>query len=517
MFYIITASADTYITDKIISNKFRATDANVGQAGTLDLFKLFDESMFTSGSTLVTSSVHELSRILTRFDYTDVVPLTSESLDINHSSFRATLKLFDVASGAPVPRDFSIVAYPLAIGFDEGSGRSVSQFSDVDVCNFITASVNSGTPTVWNVTGSGKPGYLGDSSVDFWLSGSIGGSVLDFGATQYFESGLGNVELDVTNVVSSSIANNIPPNGFRISFSGSDETDSKTRFVKRFISRHSKNTLLRPQLLLTWDNSIHDDHLNLQFNVSSSLFLKNFVSGRPANIVSGSSLSELTGQNCITLRFVSGSGTSQEKTFNVAASQHTGSTTGAGMKGVYSGTFNLDQFNSTFFGESPRYVDEIDLQEIWSSNDKTVGFYTGSIKIKKNDRSIAGFSGRRLLVTTVNAQPEYRQGTEAAIRLYIEDLDAAAKEKSYKLPRKKDSMVFERAWYRVMDKETKTVIVPFDKKRNSTRLSSDADGMYISFLTAGLPKGRTITLELLVDDQGIERLFKLDDVSFTVV
>ncbi len=49
MFYILTASADTYITNKIINNNYRATDANVGMAATLDLFKLYDESTFTSG------------------------------------------------------------------------------------------------------------------------------------------------------------------------------------------------------------------------------------------------------------------------------------------------------------------------------------------------------------------------------------------------------------------------------------------------------------------------------------
>ena len=44
MYRILTASKDTYITNKIIDNSFRASDANVGEAGTLDLFKLYDEN-----------------------------------------------------------------------------------------------------------------------------------------------------------------------------------------------------------------------------------------------------------------------------------------------------------------------------------------------------------------------------------------------------------------------------------------------------------------------------------------
>ena len=129
MFYIITASADTYITNKILQNKFRATDANVGRAGTLDLFKLFEESRFTESGTVVTGSVRELTRILLKFDYSNIVPLTSRSLDINSDSFKAELRLSEVKTGTPVPRNFNVIANPLAIAFAEGSGRSTSQFS----------------------------------------------------------------------------------------------------------------------------------------------------------------------------------------------------------------------------------------------------------------------------------------------------------------------------------------------------------------------------------------------------
>ena len=517
MFYILTASSDTYITNKILSNKFRATDANVGRAGTLDLFRLYDESIFTSGSNIVTSSVEELSRIFIKFDYSDLVKLTSSSLDINSDTFKATLRLSEVKSGAPVPANFNVVAYPLAVKFDEGVGRNVTQFSDVDSANFITSSVSSGAPVLWNTSGSGKDGYLGDSDVDYFTSGSIGASVLDFGISKYFEDGPGDLELDVTKLVSSSLSNDLDNHGFRLSFSGSDETDTKTRFVKRFASRHAKNKLIVPRILLTWDDSIQDRHLDLQFNVSSSLFLKHFESGQPKNLVSGSSLTQLTGQNCLGLRFVSGSGTANETTFNVNVSQHTGSTDGQGMTGVYSGTFNLDEFNTTFFGKTTKYVDELELKEIWSSNDKTVSFYSGSVKIRKTSKSISGFSNRDVVVSVANSRNSYKQGNKAVFRLFVEDLNATSKEKPYKLPRKRKSIVFDTAHYRLVDKETGTVVVPFDKITNSTRISSDADGMYISFLTAGLTKGRIYTIDILINDRGIERLMKLDDVSFTVV
>ena len=59
----LTASADTYITNKIINNSFSASDANVGRAGTIDLFKLYNEATLSGSSTVI-----ELSRILIKFD-----------------------------------------------------------------------------------------------------------------------------------------------------------------------------------------------------------------------------------------------------------------------------------------------------------------------------------------------------------------------------------------------------------------------------------------------------------------
>ena len=46
MYRILSASKDAYITNKIINNSFRATDANTGQAGTLDLLRYIMKQKF---------------------------------------------------------------------------------------------------------------------------------------------------------------------------------------------------------------------------------------------------------------------------------------------------------------------------------------------------------------------------------------------------------------------------------------------------------------------------------------
>ena len=106
MYRILTASKDTYITNKIINNKFRATDANVGEAASIDIFKLYSES--TSGSDTTPT---EVSRGLIKFDLEPLRKLTGSILDITHSSFQCNLILRDVYGGQTTPSNFKIIVF----------------------------------------------------------------------------------------------------------------------------------------------------------------------------------------------------------------------------------------------------------------------------------------------------------------------------------------------------------------------------------------------------------------------
>ena len=140
MYLALSASKDTYITNKIVGSSFRATDANLGQAGTLDLFKLYDENTIVGEVNPI-----ELSRILIKFDYSTLTNLMSSKLDINSNTFKCNLVLSDVYGGQPTPTNFKLIVFPLSRSFDEGVGRDVAGFRDIDVCNFLTASVSNGT------------------------------------------------------------------------------------------------------------------------------------------------------------------------------------------------------------------------------------------------------------------------------------------------------------------------------------------------------------------------------------
>jgi hypothetical protein len=347
MYKILSASKDTYITNKIINNRFRATDANVGQAGTIDLFKLYNENTLSTED-----NPSEISRALIKFDLSSLSTLSTTELDINDSSFKCVLKLHDVYGGQTTPSNFKLIAFPLAKNFDEGIGRDVVGFKDLDSSNFITASISNGTVVEWDETGARASGSLGDSNIDLYVSGTLtgpnGSNFVSLSKEQFFETGKEDFEIDVTEVVSGVLSNQIPDYGFCIAFSGSYEQDNKTYFVKRFASKNSSNTRIRPKLIVKYDDTVQDAHRNFIFNVSGSLFLNNLHRGQFSNIISGSGGSTLTGLDCMTLTIKTGSIFSKSISVSQKSAQ--------GLErifetGIYTASFAISEFESSTLRE----------------------------------------------------------------------------------------------------------------------------------------------------------------------
>ena len=263
MYKILTASADSYITNKVLNKATRATDANMGNASTIDIFKLYDESSFTgdpktyrddTGTVLLhedsagLSIPVELSRGLVKFDLTGLASgIQSET------GFEATLKMYDVFGGQTTPSNFSLLVAPLTLAFDEGSGRDVESFDDLDVCNFLTASYSSGVETLWGTHTTITPG-VGDPYLIFNIL-----STADFNTgytvTQEFETGQEDLSVNVTTAITAMLAGGIVNNGFRISYIQAEEQDNKTRFVKRFASRHSNDKNKTPRLIIKYTDA----------------------------------------------------------------------------------------------------------------------------------------------------------------------------------------------------------------------------------------------------------------------
>jgi len=510
MYLVLTASKDTYITDKIMNSAFRVEDANVGRAGTLDLFKLYSETTLAG-----TDNPVELSRALIQFDLYRIRELTSSILDITDPSFKCTLKMKNIAAGQAVPSKFNLILHPLSQSWDEGLGRDISSFGDLDVANFVTASYSNGTVYPWFLSGAGRTGLLGSDDIDVIESGSVGSGVQNLFVTQYFDTGIEDLTMDVTKIVSATITNQLPDKGFRLAFSGTEETDTKTRFVKRFASRHTANRYLQPMLHVSFDDTLHDHHNSFFFDTTGTLFLNNYRRGTLHNVLSGSSLTPLVGTNCMHLLLRTGS-----YSMTVSASMHTGSTTGAGTKGVYSASFCIPFSDNTVVdgGSTVHHFavnsGSLTFDTVWSSVDETVGFLSGSLKIMSPVRTSGNFVSRKPALNVTNLRSSYRSSDIVKLRVFGRDLNS--RQTSSKIPYALQSVVFDEVYYQIRDINSGDILIPFERNKNGTRLSSDTEGMFFEMRMGNLFSGKSYRIEFLVIDRGVETIIEDAGTRFRV-
>ena len=499
MILIASASSDTYITNKIIDST-RAVSGNVGRAGTLDLFKLYGES------TAITGAI-ELSRLLIKFDLSRAKLLSSSTLNVSDGTFNAKLRLRNINTGQPVPNNFTVQVFPLAIPFNEGFGRDVISFANVDSCNFLSSSDGS----LWNVSGAYKSGTLGDAGVDYFSSGNLqdGNGLVNLGSTQLFQVGTEDLIIDITTIVSATIAGQIPDNGFRISFIDSQENDSTTRFVKRFASRHVRQQSLKPSLLLSFDDSIIDNHSSSYFDVSSSLYVHNIVRGSYTNFVSGASLIQVTGSNCAIVRLSTGSFTKY-----VTASQVSFSSP---ITGIYSASF-------AFYSSDPSTVTgsvtlksfiessgSVTFDEVWTSFDRNVVYYSGSLKVNRHRGSTKSSGTRKLRASMLSSPNTLSRGQSAKIRVvFYDDYD---QNRSSKFSFEPLPLETTECKVRIRDLSTGNLI--FDFSDSGSKTSSDTLSNYFTLQTDALPVGVPLSFEYQIVTAG--ETLQVTNKSFNLV
>lgn len=496
MYRIIRADKDAYVTDRIVDNTFRATDANVGHAASLDLFKLFDESSISG-----TLQPLEKSRLLVHFDLDAIRAVTGSIVDFSDSSFKATMILRDIVGGQPVPSNYTVIVHPVSKSWDEGIGRDVGRYSDLDAVNWVTASVSTGLDT-WNTPGAGGEGLLGSTDIDIITSGNIGAGVEDLFKTQLFEMGEEDLEIDVTNLVSATLAGILPDEGFRIAFSGVLETNSSSLFVKRFGTRHGTNARLAPSLIVKFDDSLQDNHSNFLFDTSGSLFLFNDANGTPVNLLSGSAASELTGLGALSLKLISGGiAPVTSQSFSATYSVDQFSRGDNFVTGVYVANFAVSSFDDALINEIT-LVGSATFHTIWGSNDGTVAYRTGSIVINRSDLNPFVQQQRQLIATIPNHRQVYRRSQVPRIRINVLDILPETALKFSKLPLERVGEVIDTMYWRLVDIYSSEVVIPFDTTDDSTRMSTDAKGMFFDFFPTDLNIGRVFSFEFLIQDGG---------------
>jgi hypothetical protein len=519
MYLVLRPDKDTYITDRVIKG-VRVVSGNVGSAGSLDLFKLYGNTYVSgsvsSGSLVVvgrgvdgaTPNV-ELSRLLIHYDLNPLRELVDAGkVDPGNASFRATLKLFDVYGGQPTPANFTVAIYPLSRSFDEGLGKDVVYYADRDSCNFLTGSRAQG---IWLASGCGLGGTV-TGSVDYFTSLSTVATGSSLKRTQVFVTGEEDLEIDVTTLVSATIANLLPDEGFRISLESTLEHDTRSYFVKRFASRTAFNEDKRPRLNVTYDDSIQNDVLSLEFDSPSYLFLHNYVRQAPANLSSGSALTAITGQNSLILKLtteISGGW----YTVSFSGSQHTNGI--FPVAGVYSSSVTLSSTNSVFASKLAQ-SGSVKFIPIWGSIDGTVAYHTGTaVYAYTPSRGSQIIDDKRLTVSVHGVKESYFSDETPTFRANLFDISSPSIRVS-RLPVDHPGVVIRDVHYQIRDDVNGIIEIPFDTVKNSTRLSSDANGMYFKFDMSNLVSERSYVIDILVIVGTSRRVYKSASPIFRV-
>lgn len=496
---ILKAVQDTYITSKYIGGS-RSLDSNTGLAGTLDLYKLWDE---TGQGGAPTGSL-ELSRALIRFDLGPLMEMTSSGrLTLPDSTFRCYLQLRDIYGGQQTPAGATLSLFPLAKSFEEGVGRDVVAYRDLDAANFLSASES----TVWTISGAAQTGSLGDAQADYYISGNLGGGSGSLEVQQVFVSGDEDLFMDVTSLVSGTLKRQIPDNGWRLSFRWDQEQDEVTRWVKRFGTRHTQDRWFRPQVIAVWNDTVQDDNTGAWFDQGADIGLYTRRNGRPANLLSGST--QITGSNSLILDLVASRSvttlTTSWSTSHSQSIQHTTSSiefftvyaTGSQIRtGSYRApvTVSLTPSLVTFLDGSTT----IQFETSWRSLDRTVLYKRGLwVPWTKTDATEEVLPERRYVVNVTNLQGEYGPSDTVVLRVFVQD--NAQTPQPLRIPKPSTSVTFKRMWWRVVESLTKKVMIPFHDP--GTLVSTDGGGMTFTLWTQDLAPGFLYDIEFKVEDE----------------
>lgn len=435
-----TANKDTTITNAFQMNlRTRGTGSNMGASDSLEVFSLFAQA--SSGSS-------ELSRMLLQF------PVSTISVDRAAGRIPASgsvnffLKMFNAPHPQTLPKQFSLTVQPVSRSWEEGVGLDMEGYTDL---------TRNGEGANWINAGSGSQ----------WTT--PGGDYLNiFTGSQFFDEGIEDLEIDITQIVELWAAGTIPNYGIGVALTGSQEQLNRSLYTKKFFARTSEFFFSRPIIEARWNAATTDDRE--KFFVSSPLlspadnthtiYLYNYVGGQLKNI-NGIG----TGPIYVDVYTSASGGTLLTPT---------PVTGGYVSTGIYSASFILNTTASEVFDR-------------WYSG--SVGYHTGSIIPLTFDSQNAHLESRKYVNTIKNLKPVYLNRETARLRLFSREIDWQPNIYSVASTDAQGSII-ENAFYKILRLNDNYVIVDYGTgSLNHTKLSYDLKGNFFDFDMSMLEPG----------------------------
>jgi hypothetical protein len=415
----IYAKKDCSISDVIEPNLLTRTDlSNDGAADSLQIFSVYNR--------LRTENIddNEKSRILIYFDIEEMSEkISSLRNDISKKYF---LRLFHVDHLETTPSDFTIIVNPLTSSFTEGFGLDQDNYTDKTECNWIYRT----NGVSWTTAG-------GDYDTDYEVE-------------QYFETGLENLEIDITDIVEAWIDNTIPNHGLIIRLKSDYEDSSESYYKKKFSSRTTEFWFSKPTLECVYYDDTNSDDLFVfrsddSYEFTSSLKYENIKFG---NKIDCDSTNDLL-VNFYTSSIMSGT------QFSVTGSRIS--------SGTYFAEFSYDGSEDYIYYK-------------FTSSDESKTYKQGSLPILNYDDY---YTSDKYIVNINNLKKSYSQNEIAKMNLFIK---SRTNQQNYytKYIETNRTMIFNDLYFKLRRVVDDLVIFDFDHENDGTKLQWDKSGNYLT-------------------------------------
>jgi len=411
---------DTTIVNAFKPNfQIRGTGSNMGMADVMEVFSVYGR---------ISSASQELSRILVQFPATTIASDRTAGTIPGSGSVSFYLRLFNAHHSKTVPRDYKLVVNPIGKSWQEGVGLDLETYKDTTNGNTGANWMSASNSNSWNSVSGG-----GD-----WVSSSA-----DYRYEQTFETGLEDLEIDITPLVEHWIAGTVNNYGIGVKLSASYEAigvsggvgndqsiqvnpngATKSYYTKRFFARKTQYFYKRPLIEARWNSSRQDDRGDFYYSSSlapsgdnlNTLYLYNYVRGRLSDIPG------ITNGNPIYVDLYSGSSEPtgskivQAKQIGGASSYmpHGGAGTPATGGWVATGIYTC----SICVTASATPLDP--LFDVWrsSNSDGSVQYFTGTIE-PLSLVAAQTVSKPVYYLNITNLKRDYRSDENARFNLYI--------------------------------------------------------------------------------------------------
>jgi hypothetical protein len=370
------ATADNTIVNAYKPNlRTRATGSNMGQSDVSEVYSIFG---------LQSTSSAELSRVLTQFDIPTIISDRNAGTIPASGGVSFYLRVFNAETSKTVPRDFELVIQAISRSWSEGDGLDLETYRDAGVSNWISASQG----VAWTTQGG-----------DYHASPAF---------SQSFETGLEDLELDITSLVEEWVAGTKANYGVGIRLTSSQEGSSSLNpsgaetsyYTKRFFARGTQYFFKKPVIEARWNSSIQDDRGDFYMSSSlapaadnlNTLYLYNYVRGRLTNIPAVG-----TGQIFVDLYETIGGNA-------ITQSVNTPATGGYVSTGIYSCSVCLTGTYST-------------LRDVWHTGG--VQYFSGTISPQTVEATSVSTGNSRYVTNIKNLKNKYFSEEEARFNVYV--------------------------------------------------------------------------------------------------